>query len=113
MASGDISFEHSELVDSEEVARVCATSLPVRRSKYADVAEKALVEFHQQWQAEVSFAFHGGSSPKGPVTAFFPPEVKPDRVEVFTKLIEYFCAHDGMVPPCVVYTYPFWSSDKL
>ncbi|PWY80802.1 terpenoid synthase [Aspergillus sclerotioniger CBS 115572] len=90
----DILFEHSELVDSEEVARVCATSLPVRRSKYADVAESALVEFHRQWQTEVGLAFHGGSSPKGPVTAFFPPEVKPDRVEIFTKLIEYFCAHD-------------------
>ncbi|RAL02574.1 bifunctional terpene synthase/polyprenyl synthetase family protein [Aspergillus ibericus CBS 121593] len=97
MASGDIKFVHSDLVDREEVARVCATTLPVRISKYKDVAEKALIVFHRQWEAEVGFAFHGGSSPKGHVSAFFPPEIKPDRVEAFTWLLEYFCAHDDVV----------------
>lgn len=95
MSPVDIPFIHSELVDSEEVARVCATTLSVRKSKYSHLAEKAVSDFQQQWQQEVRFAYCGGSSPQGPVTAFFPPESKPDRVEVFTKLIEYFFAHDG------------------
>ncbi|KAI2825349.1 hypothetical protein CBS63078_2103 [Aspergillus niger] len=97
MSPVDIPFIHSELVDSEEVARVCATTLPVRKSKYSHLAEKAVSDFQQQWQQEVRFAYCGGSSPQGPVTAFFPPESKPDRVEVFTKLIEYFFAHDDVL----------------
>ncbi|BCS01114.1 bifunctional terpene synthase/polyprenyl synthetase family protein [Aspergillus luchuensis] len=94
MSPVNISFIHSELVDREEVARVCATTLPVRKSKYSYLAEKAVSEFQQRWQEEVAFTYCGGSSPQGPVTAFFPPESKQDRVEVFTKLIEYFFAHD-------------------
>ncbi|PWY66887.1 terpenoid synthase [Aspergillus eucalypticola CBS 122712] len=97
MAPVDISFIHSELVDREEVARVCATTLPVRKSKYSHLAEKAVSEFQQRWQEEIGFTYCGGRSPKGPVTAFFPPESKQDRVEVFTKLIEYFFAHDGQL----------------
>ncbi|KAI2986089.1 hypothetical protein CBS147344_5786 [Aspergillus niger] len=97
MSPVDIPFIHSELVDSEEVARVCATTLSVRKSKYSHLAEKAVSDFQQQWQQEVRFAYCGGSSPQGPVTAFFPPESKPDRVEVFTKLIEYFFAHDDVL----------------
>ncbi|RAH57216.1 terpenoid synthase [Aspergillus piperis CBS 112811] len=97
MSPVDISFMHSELVDREEVARVCATTLPVRKSKYSYLAEKAVSEFQQRWQEEVAFTYCGGSSPQGPVTAFFPPECKQDRVEVFTKLIEYFFAHDDVL----------------
>ncbi|OJJ71071.1 hypothetical protein ASPBRDRAFT_75713 [Aspergillus brasiliensis CBS 101740] len=93
----DITYIHSELVDREEVARVCATTLPVRKSKYRHVAEKAVAEFQKQWQEEVGFAYCGATSPQGPVTVFFPPETKPDRVEVFAKLIEYFFAYDDVL----------------
>ncbi|PYI02735.1 hypothetical protein BO78DRAFT_453302 [Aspergillus sclerotiicarbonarius CBS 121057] len=103
MGSGDSPFVHSDLVDREEVARVCATSLPVRVSKHRNVAERALADFHQQWEAEVGFIFQGGRSPLGPITAFFPPEAKPDRVEIFTRLIEYFFAHDGVFASLRVY----------
>ncbi|GCB23687.1 fusicoccadiene synthase [Aspergillus awamori] len=70
MSPVDISFIHSELVDSEEVARVCATTLPVRKSRYSHLAEKAVSEFQQQWQEEVGFAYCGATSPQGPVTVF-------------------------------------------
>ncbi|GKZ64542.1 geranylgeranyl pyrophosphate synthase [Aspergillus niger] len=97
MSPVDISFIHSELVDSEEVARVCATTLPVRKSRYSHLAEKAVSEFQQQWQEEVGFAYCGATSPQGPVTVFFPPETKQDRVEIFAKLIEYFFAYDDVL----------------
>ncbi|GKZ79838.1 geranylgeranyl pyrophosphate synthase [Aspergillus niger] len=97
MSPVDIPFVHSELVNSEEVARVCATTLPVRKSRYSHLAEKAVFEFQQQWQEEVGFAYCGATSPQGPVTVFFPPETKQDRVEVFAKLIEYFFAYDGQI----------------
>ncbi|RAK86425.1 terpenoid synthase [Aspergillus costaricaensis CBS 115574] len=86
MSPVDISFIHSELVDREEVARVCATTLPVRKSKYSPLVEKA-----------VGFAYCGATSPQGPVTVFFPPETKQDRVEIFAKLIEYFFAYDDVL----------------
>ncbi|KAL2844053.1 terpenoid synthase [Aspergillus pseudodeflectus] len=82
MSLNNIPLVHSEIVDSEEVARVCATK------------STSLAEFHQKWEAEVAFSYYGGSAPKGAVTAFFAPECKPDRLEVFTKLVEYFFAHD-------------------
>ncbi|KAL3255637.1 hypothetical protein ABHI18_008183 [Aspergillus niger] len=97
MSPVDIPFIHSELVDSEEVARVCATTLPVRKSRYSHLAEKAVSEFQQQWQEEVGFAYCGATSPQGPVTVFFPPETKQDRVEIFAKLIEYFFAYDDVL----------------
>ncbi|GKZ31435.1 geranylgeranyl pyrophosphate synthase [Aspergillus brasiliensis] len=97
MSPVDITYIHSELVDSDEVARVCATTLPVRKSKYSHIAENAVVEFQKQWQEQVGFAYCGGSSPQGPITAFFPPESKPDRVEIFTKLIEYYFAYDDVL----------------
>ncbi|GLA05522.1 geranylgeranyl pyrophosphate synthase [Aspergillus niger] len=97
MSPVNISFIHSELVDSEEVARACATTLPVRKSRYSHLAEKAVFEFQQQWQDEVGFAYCGATSPQGPVTVFFPPETKQDRVEIFAKLIEYFFAYDDVL----------------
>ncbi|KAL4806051.1 terpenoid synthase [Aspergillus unguis] len=97
MSLNGIKLVHSDLVDSTEVASLCGTTLPVCRSKYSHVANKALQCFHQKWEAEVGFPFYGGSSPKGAATAFFPPECKPERVEVFTNLMEYFCAHDDVL----------------
>ncbi|PYH28577.1 bifunctional terpene synthase/polyprenyl synthetase family protein [Aspergillus neoniger CBS 115656] len=93
----DTQFIHSELADSEEVARVCATTLPVRKSKHSHLVEKAVFEFQRQWQEEVGFAYCGATSPQGPVTVFFPPETKQDRVEIFAQLIEYFFAYDDIL----------------
>ncbi|PWY84421.1 terpenoid synthase [Aspergillus eucalypticola CBS 122712] len=90
-------FVHSHLVEPEEVSKVCATGLPVRRSRYKNLSDEALADFHQKWEEAVGYSFYGGSSHSGSIALFFPPECKPDRIKPYTRLIEYFFARDDMV----------------
>lgn len=97
-------FLHSTPVEAE-VARQAGvfTTLPARKSKYSDTADKAAQRALRVWQDHAKHdlskqafkATNPSISPVGNVFAYCTPEALPERMDVHVYMSEFAIIYDG------------------
>jgi hypothetical protein len=92
MRSSD-QFLYSDLVDPEEVAKICSTRLMVRKSRHWEICDRAREQLLKEWEAAGGFRFPGGGSTCGHLMAL--GLCKPERLAVLTRYSEFYFAVDG------------------
>ena len=96
-----MTYPNSELVNRSVLeASGCLTTLPVRCSKYLELANDASRAFCLEWNnAGVKGDLRRSTfDPKGNGTSLTVPECLPERVEVCTRLMDIGFYNDGLVP---------------
>ena len=88
---------HSELVDPALVAKVINTRIPLRVSKYRDVARDAELQISKEWYDLGGSDMWGGASPVGDIISFAIPNVQAEKLPAIIRLTEILFFIDGMV----------------
>ena len=97
----NVAYPHSDPVDPLTLeANGCVTTLPVRCSKYQDLANSTSQTFFLEWNnAGIKGDLRRSSfDPNGHAFSLSIPECLPERVEVGTRLYDVGFYNDGLMP---------------
>lgn len=93
------SQSQSRLIEPQEVAKYCFTSLPVRIHKRDDIANAATLALVRDWSEKVQDGrekvTHCSIGPKGNWCSFIFPDALPDRLGLLTYTTDIGLIHDG------------------
>ncbi|KAF9890100.1 hypothetical protein FE257_006261 [Aspergillus nanangensis] len=97
MAPGDSEHPTSDLIDPAIVAQSCATTFPVRLSKYSHLTDTASDEFREKWKQTIGFGFDGSQGPSGNWIALAYPDCRPEESVAAIRMNDFLFAYDDYV----------------